>query len=678
MKPLIDILKENDRRRDLYFRDYSREYGDPLSEAIPREPIVINGKLTYLPSTMFDIPVVIALHQYGSFKDILLKTTGKYSKEREQKLYKGFIKDRFKHDFEYWALTCIKIQDKISKQYIPFRLNRGQRCTLALFEEMRRNNLPIRVILLKARQWGASTLTQMYMLWLQLFHYTNWHSAIVSQLKVQANNVRNMITKTISKYPISAGKPTIKTVSGTQSMKYIVERGCEIQIGSAEQPDAIRSFDISMAHMTEVAFWASTQTKSGDDLIQSLYAAIPSDVPGTFIMMESTAKGVGDFFHDQWLASTTNGSQYRHLFVPWFYLELYTRQIKDYKKFIDSMNKYDWWQWRQGATLEGVNWYRGYQKEATYSDFRMRSEYPATAEEAFQSTAGTYFDEEHIEKARQTCKEPIWIGDIKGNSLTGINSLSGLTIYEKDSGGSELLKIWEFPEKSDDERFLYRYLVVVDIGGKSYKSDNSIISVFDRLALIDPFGAMERVAMWIGHVDHDILAWKSTQIAEYYDHALLVIESNTIDSRDKKQMDTILYEGDHFYTVIDEISEHYDNLYARGDAPDKAIETGRPIKFGWHMNKKTKYQAYDKYLAAMREDQYIERSHEAVNEMKWLQLKTNGQIEAASGKRDDIMDTTAVGCYIGIEEMPLPKIIKKIILNSSGIRQKKSVGVAGF
>ena len=92
---------------ETYIFEIIQEY-DPLSEAIPREPIVINGKLTYLPSTMFDIPVVIALHQYGSFKDILLKTTGKYSKEREQKLYKGFIKDRFKHDFEYWALTCIK------------------------------------------------------------------------------------------------------------------------------------------------------------------------------------------------------------------------------------------------------------------------------------------------------------------------------------------------------------------------------------------------------------------------------------------------------------------------------------------------------------------------------------------------------------------------------------------
>lgn len=677
MIPLTEIIRENERRRELYFRDYSREHGDPTSETVIRKPLVINGKLTYLPLSMFDIPVVIALRKYGSFKNIIIKTTGEHCKEKEAKLHKGFIKDRFNHDFEFWAFTTIKIQDKVSKQYIPFKLNRGQRRLLALLEEMRLADLPIRVILLKARQWGGSTLTQIYMLWLQLFHFTNWHSAIVSQLKVQATNVRNMITKVISNYPAKYGKPTMKTVSGTQSMKYIVERGCEIQVGSAEQPDAIRSFDISMAHMTEVAFWASTQAKSGDDLIQSLYAAIPSDVPGTFIMMESTAKGVGDFFHTQWLAATTSGSQYRPIFVPWFEMELYTRPIKDYKKFVESMSEYDLWQWKQGATLEGINWYKNYQKDATYSDFRMRSEYPTTAEEAFQSNTSSYFKESFVEKARSTCKDPIWIGDIRGDSLSGPDSLKGITLYERDSG-SETLKVWIFPESNPDEIILHRFLVIVDIGGKSHKSDNSVISVFDRLALIDPFGAMERAALWVGHVDHDILAWKAAQIAKHWDNALLVIESNTIDTRDKKQMDTILYEGDHFYTVIDEISDHYENLYARGDAPDKAIESGRPLKFGWHMNKKTKYQAYDKYSQALREDNYVERSHEAVNEMQWLQIKSNGQIEAASGKRDDIMDTTAVGVFIGYEEMPLPRIIQTTDKANHTLRQRKSVGVAGF
>jgi hypothetical protein len=225
---------------------------------------------------------------------------------------------------------------------------------------------------------------------------------------------------------------------------------------------------------------------------------------------------------------------------------------------------------------------------------------------------------------------------------------------------------------------LYQYLVVVDIGGKHFKSDNSVISVFNRAALMSPFGALEKCAEWVGHIDHDILAWKAAQIAEYYNHAFIVIESNTLDTRDKKKAESILYEGDHFFTVIDELADEYDNLYARTGTPDKAIETGKPTKFGWHMNKKTKYQAYDRLVAAIRDDEYIERSHEAVNEMQWLQIKPTGQIEASVGKRDDIQDTTAIGVYIGFEEMPLPKIVSLRPNSQAGVRTKKSVGVAGF
>jgi hypothetical protein len=303
----------------------------------------------------------------------------------------------------------------------------------------------------------------------------------------------------------------------------------------------------------------------------------------------------------------------------------------------------------------------------------MKSEYPTTAEEAFQSKSGRFFDEEMTSKARETCEDPIFVGDIRGNATSGPECLDKLQLISRSSGGSETLSIWTPPHTDGERKILNRFLVVVDIGGKVYTSDNSVISVFDRAGLMDAFGALERAAMWVGHIDHDLLAWKAAQIAKYYDNALLAIESNTIDSRDKKSMDVMTYEGDHFYTVINEISEHYHRLYARNAPPDKVVDNGEPIKYGWHMNKKTKYQAYDRYYAALREDQYIEKSGEAVNEMEWLAVDPNGKINAIPGKKDDIQDTTAIGNYIAFEEMPIPKYakdkedIKSILGNNVGI-----------
>jgi len=88
-----------------------------------------------------------------------------------------------------------------------------------------------------------------------------------------------------------------------------------------------------------------------------------------------------------------------------------------------------------------------------------------------------------------------------------------------------------------------------------------------------------------------MLAWKATQIAEWYGHALLAIESNTLTSESE---DT---EGDHFLTIMDTICDFYDNLFARTD-PDK-VKQGIPIKYGFHTNKQTKSMIIDRLLAAM-------------------------------------------------------------------------------
>jgi len=674
MRPVKELVEENARRRNQYFRDYSRLTGDKSQEVVPRVMVPIQNLKFYLPKAMLNIPVVRELSKNGGRVDRLFRKYGYECFHSEVTAFLNSLhKVRFEHDFEFWCFLCVKIQDKQTKERIPFRLNRGQRKLVSKFEEQRLAGKPIRNILTKARQWGGSTVTQVYMLWLQLYHYRNWHSAIVSQLKTQAVNIRNMLSKTISHYPKDAGEFSFTAVTGTQSIRQIPERGCEVQIGSAEQPDAIRSFDISMAHLSEIAFWAETQSKSGEDLAQALYAAIP-DVPGTFLCLESTAKGIGNFFHEKWLAAESGESELVPVFVPWFEIELYTRGIKHIDAFIESMSPYNWWQWEQGATLEGINWYNWYKKSKRYSDFQMKSEFPTTATEAFQTKSGRYFDFKYITEARKTCKDPIFIGTIKGDSMTGAAALNNLRLIEGDTGGSEVLKIWQHPETFEDTRILHRYIVIIDIGGKSYSSDNSVISVLDRFGLMDPFGALERVALWVGHVDHDVLAWMGAQIATYYDNALLVIESNTIDTRDKKKKDSITYEGDHFYTVIDELADEYFNLYARGGTPDKTQGKGKEVKYGWHMNKKTKYQAYDRYSAALRDGEYVERSHEAVNEMEWLEIDSSGGINAVTGKRDDIQDTNATGVYIAFEEMPLPKIVN--INKPKPTKSRRSHGVA--
>lgn len=663
-----ELDKINETRKKLYFRDYSRVEGDFKSEVIPRFKTMVDGNLMWLPLSMKKEDVFKVVSSDETIKKVLEATTG-YTLEKESYLSLLFIQTRFKHDFEFWAYSCVKIQDKLTKRLIRFELNKGQRDLLSGYEEQRLEHKPIRIVLVKARQWGGSTLTQIYMLWLQLFHYENWHSAIIAHQKNPSVLIRNMMIKTLNRYPREFGEFSFDAIAGSVSTRYIPQRGCEISIGTAEEPDSVRSSDLAMAHLSECAFWPQTATKSGDDLAQAIYATIP-DVPGTFICFESTAKGIGNFFHEQYLASITGNSQFKMVFVPWFLINIYQLKVENKKGFVQTLTPYEWWQWRQGATIEGIYWYRSYKAWKKYTDFQMRSEFPTTPEEAFQTKAGKYFTQEEIEVARSTIADPVFIGDIKGDSLVGENSLRNIRLIQEGTGSSNELRIFSLPEHESEDRVTDRYIVIVDVGGRSHTSDPSVITVLDRIALMDPFGALEVAAEWTGHIDPDRLAWKAAQLGLFYDDALLVIESNTLESREKKHLDLVTYEGDHFYTVLEEIKEFYPNLYARNSAPEATIER-EDIKYGWHMNKKTKYLAYDRYSSALRNNEFVERSQHAVNEMEWLLISPDGKINAIAGKHDDIVDTRAIGIYVALEEMAIPRIIKivtgrKKIRSSSG------------
>ena len=132
-----ELLAENNRRIALYFRQYDRITGDPQGEVVPRSAFSWNGTPLYLPVTMTEQPIYRELC-HTTTQAFLRKYTGECTPRQEKQFFEGFIRDRLRHDFEFWAYTCVKIQDELTKRPIPFSLNRGQRRLVAKFEEMRR------------------------------------------------------------------------------------------------------------------------------------------------------------------------------------------------------------------------------------------------------------------------------------------------------------------------------------------------------------------------------------------------------------------------------------------------------------------------------------------------------------------------------------------------------------
>ena len=645
------IVRESERRKKELFKPYDPVMG--IGSPVPRFEVKIDkGVSLWLPEEMIELPWV--KNFTGRIKlTSLIKYSYKNASEEElhEKLAEVLAeinRERIEYDFEFWCYTCVKIQDKLTKELIPFKLNAPQRKLLGEIWDMAMQGIPIRIILLKARQWGGSTMTQLLMAWVQNFKRKRWHSAIVTDVEDQARNVRGMYSLMADNHPAEIAEIKLAPFQGSSKNKMIKDRDSVIAIGSMQQPDNLRSFDFAMCHFSEVGLWKETKGKKPEDLIQAVRSTVPR-VPWTMVVLESTAKGVGNYFHREWLDAVNGKSGYKAVFVAWFEIEMYQipfPKYMTYTKFIDSMNQYEWFLWESGATLEGIHWYRTHKKSENMDDWRMQSEFPTNAIEAFASTGRRAFAPGYVLKAREYNRKPEFIGDIEGDSHSGEKALSNIQFVENSAG---VMKIWAMPDNT--VKMKRRYVVPVDIGGRTRNADFSVIRVIDRAPMLEG-GVPEAVLTWRGHIDQDLVIWKSVQIAKIYGDGLLVPESNSL------RKESIESEGDHIVTILDEIKDFYENIYTRTD-PEK-IKEGVPVKYGFHTNVKTKVALIDNLNKILREEGYIEPDSMVCDEYDIYEMKPDGTYGAVEGRdtHDDLVMCTAIGLKVS-DEMEMPAKVEK-------------------
>ena len=192
---------------------------------------------------------------------------------------------------------------------------------------------------------------------------------------------------------------------------------------------------------------------------------------------------------------------------------------------------------------------------------------------------------------------------------------------------------------------------MVDIGGRSNKADWSVIVVFDRYWMLEG-GKPVVVAQWYGHIDMDLLAWKAAQIASYYNNALLVIESNTLETKSRDR----IVDGNQAPFILNEIKEYYDNLYARPQS-EQDIAERKPVRYGFHTNTATKPLVIAMLVEAIREKLYVERDERCLDEYLTYERTQNGGFEAIVGYHDDLLMTRAIGLYVCFKRMDAPMIV---------------------
>ncbi len=316
------------------------------------------------------------------------------------------IRRRLMDNFEDYAGRALFIRTK-SGGIEPFKLNRPQRYLHEKVEAQLRRTGKVRVIVVKARQWGASTYVAG-----RNYHKISHRLGVQGFTLAHKGDSTNAIYNMTRRFHEHCPGP-IKPSAQTDSAKALSfgQLGSGIEIGTAGSKAVGRGYTIQYLHGSEVAFW-----ENAEQHIEGLLQAVP-DLPETEIILESTANGPAGVFYNMAMAALSGHGEFELVFVPWFMHDEYRKQppkgwvkpeaFREYQRLHDLKN--DQIYWAHGKNTEMTLATGGSTDEICP---RFRQEYPATVHEAFQSTTEDLLIKPACRKAEvhPHMSEPIILG----------------------------------------------------------------------------------------------------------------------------------------------------------------------------------------------------------------------------------------------------------------------------
>lgn len=223
---------------------------------------------------------------------------------------------QLRDDIELHCETCMWVQDK-KGQRVLLNFNRAQRYMHARIEEQRKRTGKVRVIILKGRQQGASTYIGARFYCISSIN-PGRNAFIVAHEQKATDNLFKMV-KRYHDHNVFA--PSTSATNSKELVFNLLDGG--YKLATAGSKDVGRSNTAQLLHASEFAFWDNAIMH-----MAGLGNAI-SDQPGTEIIIESTANGIGGPFHQMWQDAEAGKGEYLAIFVPWFWQDEYRAVIPD-------------------------------------------------------------------------------------------------------------------------------------------------------------------------------------------------------------------------------------------------------------------------------------------------------------------------------------------------------------
>lgn len=420
---------------------------------------------------------------------------------------------RLVRHFRIFAETCLLVEDKQTQQPVPFRLKPVQRRLAALIIWLLYLGMPVRIIVLKARREGVSTVVQAIFFWLTCTR-THQKCVTIAQDDETTKYLHGMSETFFDKMP-PPFRPQRKTSKAGTVLEFanpsknpdVVRKnpGLEGSLRTVSWKNAAAGQGATKLHLSEVGLYPRDQAKKTlDTALQTVPLA-----SNTIVVLESTARGVGNEFYRRWRLAEQGVSEYIAFFVPW--CDEPTNRIAppvDFRRTPEEEALAD----EHGLDDAQLFWRRHTIANECGGDIdTFHQEYPLTPEEAFLATGRPYFNrgvvKSHWDRAMKS--PPMMRGNLVEIEFEG----EAWTEFRADERG--FVRIWERPDMEED------YVIFCDSSEGRERSDFQCVYVASRSKL-------KIVASWHGRIDRDALGDEIFKLGKLYGghsgEALVAIE----------------------------------------------------------------------------------------------------------------------------------------------------------
>lgn len=272
-------------------------------------------------------------------------------------------------------ISALTIYNKEKQRLTFFDINEAQNDLLDLLLEGHK-----RIIVVKARQLGISTLMRAYHFWRWCYAEEPVKLGVVAHTREAADNLHNTDKTFYNNLPAKLKPPTDKATSKTIRKK----NGAELKAFTAGAQGGTRSYVFTEAHLSEFPFY-----ENPEEALATILAAVGDGG----IVIESSPNVAGDYFNKLVEDGIAGKNEWKVLFYPWTMNEEYKdKEVTRLQRIYDEEKELI----KGGLSVGQISWRRRQINTLGYEKFIR--EYPRTIEEAFKGSRTTpYFWNEKCE-----------------------------------------------------------------------------------------------------------------------------------------------------------------------------------------------------------------------------------------------------------------------------------------